>query len=150
MRRKSTPERGRNKKTKQKKKTTDHSTRLEESHRHVEGSPSPALEAEGVAEGDGGGRGDVEEVRRADAGGQEGLVGVPPRGVGDEGPLVLADRLGEGRGAVLKTRTHTHTYTPERERKRKRNTETSRSLQNGGRVDAKAAHGKCDVEWIHP
>lgn len=76
-------------------------TNLEEPHRHVEGGAPPALQAVRLAESDGGGRGDVEEVRRAHSRGEQRLVRVPPGGVGDEGPLVAADRLGERRRAVL-------------------------------------------------
>ena len=43
----------------------------------------------------------LEEVARADAGGEEGLVGVAEGGVGEEGTLGLSDVLGKGLGAVL-------------------------------------------------
>ena len=74
---------------------------LEEPHRNVEGCAAPALQAVGVTQGHRSGRGDVEEVRRPHARCQEGLVSVPPGGVGDQQPLVGADGLGERRGSIL-------------------------------------------------
>lgn len=43
----------------------------------------------------------LQEVVRADSGGEEGLVGVAEGGVGEEGALGLTDVLGKGLGTLL-------------------------------------------------
>mmetsp|Transcript_14603 Transcript_14603/g.26144 ORF Transcript_14603/g.26144 Transcript_14603/m.26144 type:complete len:240 (-) Transcript_14603:1935-2654(-) len=75
-------------------------TLVEETHGDVEGRASPAFEGVGVSEGRAGGFGDVEHVDGAESGGEEGLVGVAPGGVGDEESLVLAYGFGECLGSV--------------------------------------------------
>lgn len=57
-----------------------------------------------LVEGDGGGVGDLEDVLGAEARSQQRLVGVTPRGVGDEQALVAADGLGEGLGPTVQVR----------------------------------------------
>ena len=73
---------------------------MEEAHGDVEGGAAPVLHGveRGEVVGDEGR--DLEEVARADAGGQEGLVRVAEGRVGQEGAARLADALGEGLGAL--------------------------------------------------
>ena len=64
---------------------------LEEPHRGVEGGPAPHLDREHLRADPGVGVGHAEHVAGPDPGGQERLVGVAERGVGQEQRLLLAD-----------------------------------------------------------
>ena len=68
---------------------------LQEAHGDVEGRPAPHLQGEEIGPQIGGRRGDLEQVVGADAGRQEGLVGVAHGGIGDQQPLLLQDPLGQ-------------------------------------------------------
>jgi hypothetical protein len=72
---------------------------LEEPQRHVVGGAAPGLDDSSCGSHPGDVRGDVHEVAGADPGGQQRLVRVAERGVGDRDALLLAQRPGEALGA---------------------------------------------------
>ena len=74
---------------------------LEEAQGDVEGGAAPHLQAGCVAHQVGGRPGDLEHVVGAHAGRKQRLVSVAHGGVGEEDPLVAADGLGPGLGALL-------------------------------------------------
>lgn len=67
----------------------------QKSHGHVKGRTTPIFQGIGRGQGNAGRLGNAKEVAGAHAGGQEGLMGVPPCSVGDEGTFVLSHRLRE-------------------------------------------------------
>ncbi len=73
----------------------------EEAQRDVVGGPAPALDAQQLRHGPGHVRGHGQQVGGAHAGGQQRLVGVPERGVGDAGDGAGAQVRGEALGAQL-------------------------------------------------
>jgi len=72
---------------------------LEEAEGHVVGGAAPRLDREQLGQGAGDPRRHVHQVAGAHARGEQGLVGVPERGVGDRHRLLLAQGAGEPLGA---------------------------------------------------
>ncbi len=74
---------------------------VEETHRGVEGRAAPHFQGEHLRRSRGVGVGHGEHVVGAHPGGDERLVGVAHRSVGDEEALLVEDPLGEFLGAEL-------------------------------------------------
>ena len=73
----------------------------QEAQRDVEGGAAPVLERVAAVQRVRRRGRDGQDVLGADARREQRLVRVAPRGVGEQQPLVLAHRLGKGRGAAL-------------------------------------------------
>ena len=74
---------------------------VQETHGNIESGTSPALKSPGVAQGIGSLAGDVQQVDRAHASSEQGLVGVTPGGIHDQSALVCSYGLREGLRTLL-------------------------------------------------